>query len=174
MMAYPSDKMADFPSFSKWKSDASHGGFAIWPQNIWQSESQTQAMMTSDKMAIRHHVPSDFKQQLGWRLWPLAIRQGILSLKSCTSRNLTAKLSRILHSYPFARQQVWISQNGSVLKKRNFFLFLDHRLIRWPKSGREKPSRNYCVKLKCSTVSSNWQSCRGANIEAFVASLAEP
>ena len=112
--------------------------------HLFQKESHTQAMMTSDKMAIRHHAHLTLKQ-FGWRTSLLALRQGIFSLKSCTSRNLTAKFSRILHSCPFARQQVWISQNGSVLKKRNFFLFLDHRLMRWSKSGR----RTTFYKLLC-------------------------
>ena len=115
-----SDKIADSPSFSKWKSDTSH---------------PTPSHLT-------------FKKQLGWRLWLLAIRQGIFSLKNCTPRNLTAKFSRILHSYPFARQQVWISQNGSVLKKRNFFLFHAHCLIWLPKAGRRTTFKKLMCKIE--------------------------
>ena len=115
----------DSPSFSKWKSEASNVGLAIW---------QNGRFSILLKVKVRRK-PSDIISHMTFKKL-LAFRQGIFSLKSCTSRNLTAKLSRILHSYPFARQQVWISQNGSVLKKRNFPLFLDHRLIPWRKSGR--------------------------------------
>ena len=148
MVALPSDlrasdKMADSPSFSKWKSDASHGGFAIWPQSIWQDGG----------FSIFFKVRVICKSNDGLAIWQMAdsLRQDkILS----QTRHLlleelhVKKFSRILHSYPFARQQVWISQSGSVLKKRNFFLFHAHCLIWLPKSGRRTTFKKLMCKIE--------------------------
>ena len=147
-----SDKMAYSQSFSKWKSDANLGGFAIWPQSIWQdsgfsiffkvnvrrkpSEIMPHLTLNNNWAGGPDYTPSD-EASSPWRV----ARQEIWQQNSpgiCTATLLPDNKS-------------WYRKMDLFWRKGISFCFTPIVCSDYQNQEGEKPSRNYCVKLKCST-----------------------
>ena len=122
MMAYPSDKMADFPSFSKWKWDASH----LTPSHL---------TLNNNWAGGSDHSPSD-KASSPWRV----ARQEIWQQNCpgfCTATLLPDNKSGYRKMDLFWRRGISLCFSTIVWSHD-------------ANQAGEQPFRNYFVKLKCS------------------------